>query len=680
MAALSRRETTRRIMSVFLGCTASLIVIFASVHEDFIINVFERKTYDAWMSLRGNLPEREDILIVGITEQDLETIGKWPWPFFITAEVIRALASHDPAALVLDILYKDPEEGLLGDATEEELATAEAARALVEYYKRSQQEMANAIGEAGNIYLAAYLDMSAGEAAPAVSDLDRIENLPLFGPENFSAPDVRSFSERIIRVPDARGYELPLESFRARAAGVGFINAEPDKDGITRMTRLIGRMGQRVLPSLDLTLIAHRLGVPFEDFRIHPGREIEIPARDRVYRIPLTDDGRMRVNFKGPHAYVNKAISVSGFLAAHAGQQAPFSADIVRDKIVLVGMVAEGGTDLRAVPVDPYYPLVAMHATVLDNILGQNPVLTMPGWMRVGLLILTGALIGWALPLVRPSLGFLISLFLFVSTFVVPYLAFRYASYWVPTVQPALTVALAFLQIVFYYFLVEQVQRRHIQEIFGRCVDREVVNRIVDSGLDPQLGGNRANVTVMFADISSFTPYSEAHAAEDVVGRLNEYFTAMTEVIFKYQGTIDKYMGDAIMVFYGNPIPLPDHALRAVRTAVDMQARMKSLQARWGSQGFSQSIGINTGDVVVGWMGAPSKKEYTVIGDTVNTAFRIEGVAKSGQILIGGSTYEIVKEYVEARPLPPIGLKGKSEAQSVYEVLDMKRPVAEESA
>lgn len=679
MATLSRREATRRLMSIFLGCTASLIVIFASVREDFIINVFERKTYDAWMSLRGNLPERDDILIIGITEQDLQTIGKWPWPFFITAEVIRSLSAHAPAAIVLDILYKDPEEGLLSDASEEELASADAARALSDYYRKSQQEMAEAIRSAGNVYLAAYLDMSAEGGADAAERLDRIESLPSFGPENFQASGQDAFSEHLVRIPDARAYELPLEAFRASAAGVGFINAQPDSDGITRMSRLIGRIGDRVLPSLDLTLISNQLGVPLKDFRIYPGREIEIPVQDRVYRIPLTEDGRMRVNFKGPQAYVNRAISVSGFLMAHAGEPAPFPADLVKDKIVLLGMVAEGGTDLRAVPVDPYYPLVAMHATVLDNILGQYPVLTMPAWMRVLLLILTGALIGLILPVVRPALGFLISLFLFASTFVVPYLAFRHGSYWVPTVQPALTVALAFLEIVFYYFLVEQVQRRHIQEIFGRCVDREVVNRIVDSGLDPQLGGNRANMTVLFADISNFTPYSEAHDAEDVVNRLNEYFTAMTDVIFRYQGTIDKYMGDAIMVFYGNPIALPDHALRAVRTAVEMQARMKTLQAHWGSQGFSQSIGINTGDVVVGWMGSPNKKEYTVIGDTVNTAFRIEGVAGAGQILIGGATYEIVKEYIEARPLPPIALKGKSELQSIYEVLDLKAPPSEET-
>ncbi len=677
MAAASRRQITLRLMSIFLGLSAAAFVIFASIPEHFFLNVFEKKTYDAWQRLRGNLPERDDILIVGITSSDLEILGKWPWPRWMWAEVIEELNRFEPAVIVFDILVTEREEGLLEYATEEEKQADPALRRRIEEHAQSLRLFTESIGRAGNVYLVGYLDLTAPgtPGAKTLRVLEGTRTLSWFTENNFLLPKSRSsldLANAIYRIPEGSDYVLPLPEITEAAAGIGFINADPDPDGITRKTQLLGRIGDRVFPSLDLVIISDFLKVPLRDFQIIPGREIIIPCKDQAYRIPLTPEGQTFLNFKGPEAYIRKGISVSGFLNAARFGDAEYPAEIVRDKIIIIGMLAEGSTDIRAVPVDKYYPLVGVHATVLDNILGRSYVRALPRWINVLLLLLLGLLLGLVLPHLRPIWGAVITLLALVGLPVVAFLVFRSYSYWIPTVQPALTVGLGFSLIVLYYFITEQVQRRHIQEVFGRCVDSTVVKQIAESGLDPQLGGNRRWITVMFADIRGFTPYSEKHDAEEVVGRLNEYFTAMSEVIFRHRGTIDKYMGDAIMVFYGEPVPMEDHAQEAVRAAVEMQAMMHHLQNRWGGTGFSQGIGIHTGEVIVGWMGSPSKKEYTVIGDTVNTAFRLEGVAAAEQVLISDATYQAVRNHVEVRTLEPVRLKGKREPLQVYEVTGLK--------
>lgn len=178
-------------------------------------------------------------------------------------------------------------------------------------------------------------------------------------------------------------------------------------------------------------------------------------------------------------------------------------------------------------------------------------------------------------------------------------------------------------------------------------------------------------VTVFFSDIRGFTPMSEALSAEQVVHILNEYFTAMTSIIFKYQGTLDKYMGDAIMAIWGAPIEIPDHAERAVLAAVEMGEKMKELQAKWRMEGKREvniGIGINSGEVVVGNIGSNERLEYTAIGDNVNLTQRLESVAEKGQILISAATYERVKHKVNAVMLDPIKVKGKAEKVMAYSV------------
>jgi class 3 adenylate cyclase len=214
-------------------------------------------------------------------------------------------------------------------------------------------------------------------------------------------------------------------------------------------------------------------------------------------------------------------------------------------------------------------------------------------------------------------------------------------------------------------------EKELLKGAFSKYVTKSVVDRIMDHEGGLKLGGEKKEVSVFFSDIRGFTPMSEQLSPEEIVHLLNEYFTEMVKIIFKYEGTLDKFMGDAIMAIFGAPVDLPDHADRAVMASIEMAQKMKELQAKWRMEGKKEvniGIGINTGEVVVGNLGSLERMEYTAIGDNVNLAQRLESVAEKGQILISSATYERVKHKVIARMLDPIKLKGKSEKVIAYEV------------
>jgi class 3 adenylate cyclase len=220
-------------------------------------------------------------------------------------------------------------------------------------------------------------------------------------------------------------------------------------------------------------------------------------------------------------------------------------------------------------------------------------------------------------------------------------------------------------------------EKEVIKGAFSKYVTKSVVDRILQHQDGLKLGGEKKVITIFFSDIRGFTPMSEVLSAEEVVHLLNEYFTAMTSIIFKYEGTLDKFMGDAIMAIYGAPIDMPDHAERAVLAAVEMSEKMKELQAKWRSEGKREvniGIGINTGEAVVGNIGSMERMEYTAIGDNVNLTQRLESVAEKGQILISSGTYERVKHKVTAVMLDPIKVKGKTEKVIAYSVQGLIQP------
>jgi len=212
-------------------------------------------------------------------------------------------------------------------------------------------------------------------------------------------------------------------------------------------------------------------------------------------------------------------------------------------------------------------------------------------------------------------------------------------------------------------------KRESIKELMGKYLSKQVADRILESGVEGTLAGARKEVSVLFADVRGFTAYSEKHDPEDVTRSLNEYFEVMVDVIAAHEGVLDKYIGDGLMVVFGAPMAQPDHATRAIVTALEMQAALQSLnlkRAQRGDDPISIGIGVNTGLAISGNLGSIKRMEFTVIGDTVNLAARLESRAGQGQILIGKTTYEKVKDLVRAEPLGQVTVKGKAEPVDVW--------------
>ncbi len=350
---------------------------------------------------------------------------------------------------------------------------------------------------------------------------------------------------------------------------------------------------------------------------------------------------------------------------------------LAKGKLVVVGSTAEALGDF-AVTAAGRQPGVFMNLRLMDQFLTETYVRPVPKWLDIGLIILLPLLVGLALAELRPAIGIAVSLIA-----VAVYAAFAIALYssrliWIDLIHVAGAMLLATLLVGLFRVLTEGAQRRLVTQMFGVHVSPAVVQEILKTD-DPKaalnLKGTRVNATIFYSDIRGFTAMSETMTPEEIYTQLNQYFDAMCKIIFKYGGYVDKFIGDCIMAVFSAPFQTPDDAAKAVRAAVEQQALIKRLSDGWqanGKKAFTVGMGINTGDVVMGNLGASSRMNYTVIGDNVNVASRLYNVAKGGEIIISESTYEHVRDLVEVDEREPVMVKGKSAPIRIYNVTGIK--------
>jgi adenylate cyclase len=339
---------------------------------------------------------------------------------------------------------------------------------------------------------------------------------------------------------------------------------------------------------------------------------------------------------------------------------------------VFVGATALATYDLRVTPVSPVFPGVEKHATVAANLLNGRS-LRRPDW--VALVEAAGVVLGpfvlaWLLPRLRPAVGIASGTLLLAAFFTAAHVAFR-LGVWVPVLYPLLSGVAGLMAITAFLYVTEERKRVGIKRAFQRFVSPEVVDRIANDPGALQFGGEVRPLTVLFSDIRDFTGYTERHAPQELVQLLREHFTRMVEQIHANQGTLDKFIGDAVMAIFGAPLSYPDHAERACRAALAMLAELEKLQAKWTAEGrepFRVGIGINTGEMVVGNLGSEQVFTYTAVGDGVNLAARLESLTKDfgTSVIISEATYTAVRHAFHARFLGEVHVKGKVAAVKIY--------------
>ena len=464
----------------------------------------------------------------------------------------------------------------------------------------------------------------------------------------------------------------PLKKFADAGTSFGYFNVSPDVDGPMRRVRLLNRYRDKLFPALSLAAAARYLEGDIRPINgtIKPGRTLDGVSLAPGVTVPTDLHGRLLVNYySDPQGYF-PTYSVADFIDGTVPKE------MVKDKVILFGMTAQGLFDLRPTPFSATTPGVYIHAATIQNMLDNRFLERYYGLALVEMVVylLLGALMGWALPRLKilgglvATVAFAFALYFFDSLVMFP------RGVWILNVLPTLQVAVTYTGIGIYNYLTEGREKAKIRKAFQFYLTKSVVDQMLKEPDKLRLGGERRICTVLFSDVRGFTTISEKLSPEELVLLLNSYLTPMTNLVFKYDGTLDKYMGDAIMAIFGAPVDYPNHAARACFVALEMLEELKVLQDGWRKQQLPEldiGIGLNTGPMSVGNMGSESRFDYTVMGDNVNLGSRLEGINKQygSNIIISEFTYNAAKEDVYVREMDSVRVKGKRDPVKIFELM-----------
>ena len=642
--------------------------------------LLELKAYDFKVAQRGTRPVSGRVVIVAVDEPSLKREGRWPWPRTRLAKLVDRLTQSGAAVIGLDLLFPEKDIYVPFDEVKSELekqdVTGMDRKKLVAWLERvgdSDSKFADAIRKSERSVLGYFVyatpEQAAGSAGPMGPTEFELLDFSQYSLVQSSDPSVRP---DFLRTIHAVGLSLP--SLMDAANSAGFVSFVPERDGVIRWVPMVQAHEEAVFPPLSLQLL-HEATRLTSAVRLFPHRVAEIRLGDSA--IPVSEEGDFLVNFYGPGQTFTH-VSASDVLDGTVG------ADRLKDKIVLVGATAAALHDLHTTPYGPLYPGVEVHASIIENILNQD-FLQRPPWIRLldmMMIIGTGLLLGGAALYFKAfgTAGFLV---VGIGGYLLcDYWFFTQQGLWIHSVYPVFSQLLVYFGITLYRFTFEEREKRFIKGAFSQYLAPAVVDRLVDNPKLLKLGGERKVLSAFFSDVAGFSSIAENMKAEELVDLLNGYLTEMTDIVMQYEGTVDKFEGDAIIAFFGAPIDFEDHARRICYAALDMQKRLAQLREIWKKEGkpeLHMRIGINTGEVVVGNMGSMNRFDYTMMGDSVNLAARLEGVNKQYQThtMMSKFTYEMAKDDIEARELDSIRVVGKKEPIKIYELLGHKGEMGE---
>lgn len=456
------------------------------------------------------------------------------------------------------------------------------------------------------------------------------------------------------------GHTRSIPELEGAVAGVGHINFLPDYDGVNRRSMVLIEEAGKLTPSLGLKAAMAALGV--QEFT--PGN-FYVAVGER--HIPVNDNYAMWINFTGqPGIYPRYS-----FVDVAKGR---VSAALLKDKILFVGATALGVYDMRVTPFDGNTPGVEVHATIADNIISGRFICQtgLESLFDISFIVLLGTVAYFLTTRLRLYSALPATVLLAMAYVWLSYLLFL-QGHWVSMIYPPISAMLALMVGGSFRFLILERSARQMRAMFSSYLSDKLVARLEKDPDAARLGGDKKEVTVLFTDIKGFTSFSEGHTPEQVVSRLNEYLGAMVQVVDRFDGTVDKFIGDGVMVYWGAPLAQPDHAELAIRCIRAMRERMNELRVQWQQQGMEPFFirgGIQSGEVIAGNVGCAGKKmEYTVIGDTVNQAARFESTAKyyGVSFLVGEATFEKTSAVCCYRELDRIRVVGKQLPVRVYE-------------
>jgi adenylate cyclase len=641
-------------------------------------------------------------VIAAIDEKSIDTYGRWPWPYTVQARLVDRLTEYDAAVIGYDVVFSSSDtsagvENLRAIKTRLTTEGQQASPELEEFLTRAiaaadhDHIFAQAIERSQRTVLGYFFHFARQEVAHLAEE-DYTKALANIRKCKYNAVNKRD-GARLQEIPltSAWAVESNIVGLSEAAAGCGFFSNVSDADGAFRRYPFIVKYRNHVeIPGEQDHLFAP-LGIRMLErylrgntvFWIGPEgvERVGIAGARQSYKLPTDAWGNALLNHLGPGGTFPR-YSIADIIEGHP--QAPAAA--FAGKIVLIGATAEAVKDLRVTPFDPVLPGVELHATIIDNILRQD-YLVKPWWGKLyaaGSILLLGVVLTVLLPSLGAAWSGMSAAVLLLGSLVTNYCLFAVSGLWLSAIYPALAIVGVAGGMTLYRYMVEEKDKRFIQKTFSTYLSPELIEQMVQSKTEPKLGGSAGNRTAYFTDIASFSSFSEQLSAERLVELLNEYLTAMTDLLLAEGGTLDKYEGDAIVAFFGAPVEQEDHAARALRVALGMQRELAHLRDKWTAEGdkwpeivkqMRMRIGVSSGDIVTGNMGSTMRMNYTMMGDVVNTAARLEASAKQYGIYIQ-CTKETLQmagaDDFEWRTVDKVRVVGKSEPVDTVEIMAYK--------
>jgi len=617
------------------------------------------RTFDFYQSLRPRQTESRPVVIVDLDEASLKDIGQWPWPRTIVADLVTKLTQLGAVAIAFDVIFAEPDRMSPSIAATSFRNLDEETRNKLQSLPNNDEVLAQAIRRSrvvvGQVGAATPAPRSQAEAALQTGFAVR-------------GPDPSRF---LVTFAGLLRNIAPIEE---AAAGRGVFSILPERDGIVRRVPIIMQAQGSMVPSLTMEMlrVVTKSGAILVRTDQAGVQSVAVPG----LQVPTDQNGRFWIHFNGhdPARYVSAKDVLQGRVPR----------DRVEGKLVLIGTSATGLLDVKATPVSAAIPGVEVHAQVLESALTKS-LLTYPNY-AVGAELLAAALVGLAIiivaPMVRASIAIALGAIVIAALIGASWYLFSQYNLLLDFTYPLMASLFVYLTLIFVNYFKEQKQRQQIRAAFGFYLSPALVEQLARSPEKLVLGGEERRMTVLFSDVRGFTTISESykHDPQGLTRLMNRFLTPLTNAIIERNGTIDKYIGDAIMAFWNAPLDDPQQEINACEAALEMLARADKLNRQFKHEADQNGgtyrplhvgIGLNTGPCVVGNMGSDFRFNYSVLGDTVNVASRLEGRTKDYRIpiVIGAGTEQNAREKFATLEIDRIQVKGKTQPETVFTLL-----------
>lgn len=687
------------LLGLSIGLVMALLISFVNIFGLF--DTFELNTLDWRFKTLHSFRQKPDdrIVVIGIDQFSSSKIGRWPWKREQQAKIINFLKLYGAKSVVYDMFFSYEDEK----------------------NPESDAKFVDSVKKAGNVYMGSRFmpvedDYKQDLKALSKSKMQDNSIIDYFDISPVDATTLISKNKKL-------GFQLPFSSLEKVAKKYGTVYAgEADYFSKIRYQNLLYKNGNDLYPSLSLGFA--------KDFLF------ENTFQDYIIKIPVDEKNQLIINWhagkkekNSGYLFPYKQHSAWRFIESYdnllkaskacgvspekfkqildklnyyekTGENYPQELnkylekipedfelkfdgndpnDLFRNKIIFIG-ITDTSTTVRDLISTPFYgeiPGVYLQANVVDNLINKNFLYKEPKSVTISVIFILAILTSLSIFCIRNSLfGIVYSVGLNIAYLLISMYEFARYNWWLDIIYTELAIILTFSVSSAIYYVIEGKEKIKIKKAMSSYISPQIMDEILSDPKKLNLGGTKKELTILFSDVRGFTTLSENAEPEEVVKMLNEYFSAMVEVIFRNNGTVDKFIGDAIMAFWNAPLPIEDHAYLSVKTAVEMLEALEKLKEKWEKEnktGIDIGIGINTADVTIGNIGSEKIKDYTIIGDGVNTASRLESATKeyNAKIIISETTYEKVKDKVIANYRGESKLKGKDKLIKVYEVVGL---------